>query len=131
MSGGAEYPSPRPEARKPELEYNQQGRLPGRFPNLQSCRARSGHVRRKARRKVLFGNGVAGGETCAGAVRFDSGWSSSYVDGCPAVGPVRMGLGLCLGILLFFVARCNGFRLAGGLILGQVEFFLNFTLTAG
>ena len=40
-----------------------------------------------------------------------------------------------LGILsfsnFFLITAVDGFRLAGSLILGQIEFFLNFTLTTG
>ena len=42
-----------------------------------------------------------------------------------------MGLGLILGILLLVSISRISLNLAGGLILGQVEFFLNFTLAAG
>jgi len=53
------------------------------------------------------------------------------MNGRPARAPGRMGLGLILGNLLFLVAGGNGFHLARRLVLGQIKFFLNFTLAPG
>ena len=53
------------------------------------------------------------------------------MNGRPACAPGRMGLGLILGNLLFVVAGGHGFYLARRLVLGQIKFFLNFTLAPG
>jgi hypothetical protein len=52
------------------------------------------------------------------------------MDGCPAVGPVRMGLGLFIGILLLVSISRISLNLAGGLIFVKIKLFLNLTLTA-